>query len=347
MAICKICGKEFRRSVKLRNYCSNECKEQSQYTDGNTCIICGKPAKNKTSTCNCKDCRTAYNKIVQNRPEVINRIKQTKLEHFGDPNYNGIEKTKKTNKEKYGSEYVFTSEHGKRKIEETSLARYGCKDPRSSKECQQHREETIAKTGISGRFHTDEWNKSMNDKYGTTIPYQVDEIKNRGLETLRENFESPDIKAPIQIPSIKEKIEKTNLEKYGHICTMMCPEVRHKVKRNIKYDGLLFDSKSEIEFYKHVKSLGLDIKREPTRIPYIDEYGIKHHYYPDFQVKGRLYEVKGDFLLNSDGTLKSYRKNPSSKTIAKLKAKSQCMIENSVIVVKSTDIDKGNFPDFL
>lgn len=57
--------------------------------------------------------------------------------------------------------------------------------------------------------------------------------------------------------------------------------------------------------------------------------------------------MKGDFLLNEDGTLKSYRKNPSPKTIAKLKAKSQCMIENSVIVVKSTDIDKGNFPDFL
>lgn len=57
--------------------------------------------------------------------------------------------------------------------------------------------------------------------------------------------------------------------------------------------------------------------------------------------------MKGDFLLNEDGTLKSYRKNPSFKTIAKLKAKSQCMIENSVIVVKSTDIDKGNFPDFL
>lgn len=347
MGICKICGKVFIKTRSRRLYCSDECKELSQYSDGNLCKVCNNPAKNGKVTCGCKECKDKWNKIVQGTSYVQNKIKSTKKIHFGDPNYNGIEKTKITNKTKYGSEYVFTSEHGKRKTEETSVRKYDCKDPRSSKECKIHREETIEKTGISGRFHTDEWNKSMNDKYGTTIPYQVVEIKNKGLKTLRENFESTDIKAPIQIPSIKEKIEKTNLEKYGHICTLMCPEVRHKVKHNIEYDGQLFDSKSEIEFYKHVKSLGLDIKREPTRIQYIDEYGIRHHYYPDFQVKGRLYEVKGDFLLNEDGTLKSYRKNPSLKMIAKLKAKSQCMIENSVIVVKSTDIDKGNFPDFL
>jgi hypothetical protein len=284
---------------------------------------------------------------VQNRPEVINRIKQTKLEHFGDPNYNGIEKTKKTNKEKYGSEYVFTSEHGKRKIEETSLARYGCKDPRSSKECQQHREETIAKTGISGRFHTEEWNKSMEEKYGTTIPYRNEVIKNKGLDTLRKNFNDPNIKAPIQIPEVKRKIENTNIEKYGHKCTMMCESVRNKVKHNIKYDGKIFDSKSEIEFYKYVKSLGLDIEREPIKLPYIDELGIKHNYYPDFRVNGKLYEVKGDFLLNEDGTLRSYRKNPTEKVLAKLKAKSECMKRNNIIVVKSTDISKGIFPKFM
>jgi hypothetical protein len=344
MAICKICGKEFRRSVKLRNYCSNECKEQSQYTDGNTCIIRGKPAKNKTATCNCKDCRIAYNKIVQNRSEVINRIKQTKLEHFGDPNYNGIEKTKKTNKEKYGSEYVFTSEHGKRKIEETSLRRYGCKDPRSSKECQQHREETIAKTGISGRFHTKEWNDAMEAKYGTTIPYQVKEIRDKGIETLRKNFNNEDIISPIQIPEIKEKIENTNIERYGNKCTMLNDEVRKKVIRKHLYDGISFDSKAEIEFYKYAKSCGFDVEREPIKIPYTDSKGIAHFYYPDFRVNGKLYEIKGDYLLNEDGYLRCPFKWRNEEYDEKLRAKTECMRQNDVILVLTSDIDKKIFP---
>lgn len=338
--VCEFCKKEFSPTSPSQKFCSKDCKTIASYSDGNRCKICNKPAKNGKCTCGARDCILALGKSKW----IVDKIKATKLKNFGDPNYNGIEKTKATNLIKYGSEFVLTSKHGKDKIRETSLERYGCEDPRSSDECQKHREATIKKTGVSGRFHTNEWNAAMTKKYGTTIPYQVESIKEKGLKTLQINFKDDNIKAPIQIPSIKRKIESTNMEKYGHRCSMMNEDVRKRVKRKYELDGISFDSKSELEFYKYAKSLGYIVEREPISIKYIDDLGIEHLYFPDFRINGKLYEVKADYFLNGDELVCPYKWANTEKHKVKLAAKSKCMRENSVILVKYSDIKKKIFP---
>lgn len=56
-----------------------------------------------------------------------------------------------------------------------------------------------------------------------------------------------------------------------------------------------------------------------------------HKYYPDFEVNGKFYEIKGSHLLKDD---KLY--NIFTKEI--LEEKTQCLIDNNVKIVKESFI---------
>ena len=100
------------------------------------------------------------------------------------------------------------------------------------------------------------------------------------------------------------------------------------------YDSINFDSSWELAFYIYHKSLNHSIKHEPIELRYVYN-DVEHSYYPDFEVDGKLYEIKGDQFFKDDGTMQ----NPfDHKTDALFEAKHQCGLQNGVIFLRNNEI---------
>jgi hypothetical protein len=110
------------------------------------------------------------------------------------------------------------------------------------------------------------------------------------------------------------------------------------------YDDLNFDSKAEIEVYKFCKKNNLKVKYQPCSFKYMDSLGRTHSYIPDFEIEGKLYEVKGNHLWKDGKIYFPYRNTLTESELKKIDArdlaKTECMRANNVTVIPSTDIDK-------
>ncbi|QXO06380.1 hypothetical protein [Campylobacter phage CJLB-14] len=167
----------------------------------NFCVICG----TKTKTQYCKECLKSpeYDKIR------IAKIKSTKLERYGDANYNNIDKHKETIKEKYNVENVsqipevndkirntkantdYTEINNKRK--ETNLSKYNTEYATQSEVVKNKTVETNLK------------------KYGVICNSQTKEFK----EAVSKTWASKSAK---ELAELSEKRKQTNLEIYGNEC---------------------------------------------------------------------------------------------------------------------------------
>jgi hypothetical protein len=102
--ICSVCNGEFRerknyrKNGKKRMFCSNECNRSSDYK------------KEKLREWGLSDANPRKSQAVKDK------IKQTKLERYGDENYNNPEQTMKTTLERYGvpAGYMINPSNGKR-----------------------------------------------------------------------------------------------------------------------------------------------------------------------------------------------------------------------------------------
>ncbi|AEF56745.1 Hef [Campylobacter phage vB_CcoM-IBB_35] len=167
----------------------------------NFCVICG----TKTKTQYCKECLKSpeYDKIR------IAKIKSTKLERYGDANYNNIDKHKETIKEKYNVENIsqipevndkirntkantdYTEINNKRK--ETNLNKYNAEYATQSEVVKNKTIETNLK------------------KYGVISNSQTKEFK----EAVSKTWAS---KSARELAELSEKRKQTNLEIYGNEC---------------------------------------------------------------------------------------------------------------------------------
>lgn len=197
----------------------------------NFCAICG----TKTKTQYCKECLKSpdYNKIR------IAKIKSTKLERYGNSNYNNIDKHKETIKEKYNVENVsqipeankkmrntkantdYTEINNKRKI--TNLNKYNTEYATQSEVVKNKTIETNLK------------------KYGVVCNSQTKEFK----EAVSKTWAS---KSARELAELSEKRKQTNLEIYGNECgarhlTKWCDLNKEFVEENFINDSL-FDKEA-------------------------------------------------------------------------------------------------------
>lgn len=100
-------------------------------------------------------------------------------------------------------------------------------------------------------------------------------------------------------------------------------------------NGFAFDSSWELYFYIYKKDKNFNIIREPGKIEYYVN-GKQYYYYPDFEVNGQLYEIKGDHFFDESGQLI----NPYSTKIdeGKMAAKLLCMKCHNVIILKEVGL---------
>lgn len=201
----------------------------------NFCVICG----TKTRTQYCKECLKSpdFNKIR------IAKIKSTKLERYGDANYNNIDKHKETIKEKYNVENIsqipevndkirntkantdYTEINEKRKI--TNLSKYNTEYATQSEIVKNKTIETnLKKFGVICNSQTKEFKESVRKTWASKPESEIQRIADRRKQTNLERYgyecgnkdliiESWNSKSEEEISLINEKRKQTNLELYG------------------------------------------------------------------------------------------------------------------------------------
>jgi very-short-patch-repair endonuclease len=128
---------------------------------------------------------------VSQLPGFTEKVKQTKLENFGDENYNNREQAKETCIEKYGVENPLQLENFSNKIKETKKEKYG-----------------------DGNFNNrDKASKTILEKYGVEHHLQLEEFMNKMKET---NFKKYGEEHAINNIEVHDKMLKTMQEKYGY-----------------------------------------------------------------------------------------------------------------------------------
>ena len=242
---CPICGKKLlyvsSRPPYWQKFCSQEClhKSEEHWTQ-------------------CKE--SAY-KRDPNDPYNKEKSKQTCLKRYGAEWANSVpeikEKSKQTCLKKYGVENVFQVTAVKEKIKQTNLEKYGVI-------CTLHNEEihqkmisnNLEKYGVAYYTNKEKMYQTNLEKYGYAYASQSQEIKDKVKNTMLTYY---GVSCSLLLPkSIKnntchtqevrqkaiqtsysnwghdnynnrQKVEQTNLERYGYISYSMTNEYKERM----------------------------------------------------------------------------------------------------------------------
>jgi very-short-patch-repair endonuclease len=101
-------------------------------------------------------------KSIQDKQEMVRRVKKTKLQKYGDPNYNNPDKTKQTCLERYGVDNVFKSKDIQKRIRDRITELFGVEYPAQSQIIITRMKHTsILKYGTEYFFQTKEFKSKL------------------------------------------------------------------------------------------------------------------------------------------------------------------------------------------
>ena len=148
------------------------------------------------------------------------KMKQTKLERYGDENYVNQEKAKQTNLERYGVENPQQSDKIRNKTKQTMLEKHGVENPQQSKEIREKSKQTcLEKYGVEYPTQSKEiqekTKQTCSEKYGV-IDYNQLHFSKIQKETLfiKENFEKFMEKNSIYSAAKKLNVDRSTIQKY-------------------------------------------------------------------------------------------------------------------------------------
>ena len=270
----------------------------------------------------CRDCsfkfkytKTWFSKSKEERIKIKEKRKQTSLNHWGVENpmqsKKIIQTLKENNLQKYGVDSFSKTKEFKKLCEETWKNK--------SKEEIKNMIKKIQQTSL--------------EKYGTGNAMQTLFFK----EKLKQNnLQKYGVGCTLQLKDVKEKSKQTCLEKYGVENYSQTKESQYNRKSRYFYDNQSFDSCPEICFYIYCKDFNLNIKRCLKSFEYVFE-GKEYYYFPDFEIDGKYYEIKGNQFLTENGKWQ----NPFNHSLdKKYEAKHQCALKNNVIILYEKDYQK-------
>lgn len=184
--------------------------------------------------------------------------------------------------------------------------------------------------------------QTLNERYDTDCSFKIEQVKTAINEKWNKLYGGH----PMKCEQTKNRLEQSMLDKYGYRNASQVPGIcSKKSKHKYECDGLHFDSLAELKVYEYCKQNSMNICYEPKSIEYIDSFNISHQYIPDFEINGKLYEVKGDYLLTEYDTLYfPYRNTLNESELARIdardEAKTKCMKDNNVIIIRTSQIDE-------
>ena len=324
--ICKCCSKDIqphgftehlrhKHNMDPKTYYDKYLKTESE----GICLECGKMTpflgikKGYQRFC-CIQCASKSNITKEKRIKF-------NLKKYGGPASSCSpivrEKMIKTCMEKFGVPCSFMADSVKEKIKDTLKYRDYESINKKTKKTK------LERYGNENYINVKKIKETKLEKYGSSNYVNSEKAK----ETRIKHF---GVSHHLQLPEYLEKQQKTNLEKYGVKCALQNYEILCKAKKKYNFDGRMFDSKPEIEFYKKLKENFTDFEYQPN-ISFEYEYnGTIHNYHPDFRIGRSYYELKGSHFFDENGKMI----NPWDRTQdAKYEAKHQCMIINNIRII--------------
>ena len=153
------------------------------------------------------------------------KTKKTKLERYGDENYNNMDKNRLTKFDKYGDIYYRNPE----KAKQTNLEKYGVEHPLQSVEIK----ERIKQSNL--------------EKYGVEWTFSSHEIKEKIKSS---NLEKYGVECTFSSHEIKEKIKSSNLEKYGVEYYTQTQEIldKRKITKKQRYGNENYNNREQSEY---------------------------------------------------------------------------------------------------
>lgn len=111
-------------------------------------------------------CLSHFNvKYPSQSKEVLIKTKQTKLEKYGDENYNNIDKNRQTCLEKYGVKSYTQTQECVNKMKSTCLKRYGIENYSKTQECIEKIKSTcLEKYGVDNYSKTNDFSKQRRKR---------------------------------------------------------------------------------------------------------------------------------------------------------------------------------------
>lgn len=209
------------------------------------CAVCGETFYNKDDRIRC--CSRSCGGKLGNTEKAREKAQKTRLERYGDKNYNNREKVKKTVQEKYGEEYINTSQvpHIKEKIVKTYTKRHGGMGMSSESASKKTLETTKEKYGvkddesITNTFQIKEVIEKIKETHEERwggIGFASEELAERSLSTYKELYGEDLYDSPYRSSLIAEAV----MNKYGTTAASKVPEIKDKLVSNYieKHGGM-------------------------------------------------------------------------------------------------------------
>ena len=233
----------------------------------------------------------------------------------------GKVKIKKTNFERYGSEYGILASENRKELQEATIKKFGKKFYSQTDEYKQKNRETcLKKYGVEHQLQIPEIIeriiKTNIEKYGFPNPQQNENVKNKLKETILKKYgkdhysqteeykqknretclKKYGVDHQLKVPEIRERIIKTNIEKYGVPNPQQNNEISELSFRNsfklkeytlssgkiIKYQGYEHFAYNELLNIQNLDENELITSRkEVPEVWYEDENRKRHRYYID------------------------------------------------------------------
>lgn len=273
---CLFCKNEFEvRKKEEKKLCSEECRKQWAELPENieSRIAASKHAvKNKFGVDN-----------VFQLESIKEKSKETKLEKYGDENYNNSKKMYQTNIKNRGDNYI----NDIIKIrEEKFLKEYGVTHPLQLPQFLEKRKQTNL------------------ERHGVENVSQKEEFKRKRTDTIIDKF---GVENASQNKDIKKKKKETSLKNFGvehhlkdHDMFQKHFKAQFKIKE-YKNTGINYQGSYEKYFLELIEEKGLLDEVRPGQSFEYEWKGQKHTYHTDFVFRGRHIEIKSVWTYNKNG----------------------------------------------
>ena len=367
----KILTKQFRREREFNCLC-RKCsfEDTSLKKFGTLCPLQNEEVKEKIK----KTVKEKYGvDCILKSKEIQEQIKNTNKEKYGAENVFASEeiksKIKETMKERYGVEHALQYNDFLEKCNKTKLERFGTLGISALPEIKEKLKRAhLKKYGVAHSSKSDvvkaKIAKTNLERYGYTAAAKNEKVRKKLSMAMKANFSNKE-----RYKQIMEKREKTSIQKYGYTAAAKRLETRKKLssimkahfsnpkrkreilekryRTNLKrygvagpiafrylYKNVKFDSSWELAFYLYNLSLNKPVKRCTKFFEY-EFKGNSHLYFPDFEIKDKIFEIKGDHFFNEKGLMIC----PFDRAKDGLfQAKQQCGIKNNVIFITRKEI---------
>ena len=282
--VCKICNKEMsvnNTGPHLKKYHDLSIEEYylKYVGEKHYCLTCGKETSFKTLEKGySKYCTTSCsNKSSASK----SKSKKTKLDRYGDENYNNKNKYIETCLEKYGVVNAYQVKEIREKHQDNMKQKYGVKHPTQINFVKDKiREKWYSKTKEEKEQINIKRKEIMQLKYGVDHQMNLEYVKNKIKETNLKLYGDKNY-------NNREKAKETNLKKYGVEYPAQSSEIFNKVKKtNLERYGVEYTTLSK----------DFKFKSEQTNI---NRYGNKCANSSDI-IKSRIYKNRYDRFFIDD-----------------------------------------------